>query len=561
MCLVFTTALSVSSPWVVRLAIDDLGAGVTSQKLWVYALGVVGLVSVEGVFRYLMRIVLVGLSRDIELDLRNEVFRHLTLLEPAWYQERRIGDIMSRASNDMAAVRMVLGPGIMYAANTIATSAAAMALMFRISPLLSAFALLPLALVPVLVRHYGRQIHDRHEEAQEQLSTLTALVQENLTGARVVRAYVQEDAEMARFEAANREYLRRSRRLIFLTGALYPAIQFLMGLGAVTVLGLGGRLAASRSISMGDFVAFGVYLAMLHWPMIALGWVINLFERGEASMGRIHELVDQKPRIDDRDALPGDELRGQVSVRDLTFAHEGGNVVLERLSFDVAAGSTVAIVGPTGSGKSTLVSLLARLFDPPMGCVFVDGRDVRTIPLEELRGAIGFVPQETFLFSLSILENIALGLRGSAAEEGMRAHALWAAATAQLTKDVGDFPRGFDTLVGERGVTLSGGQRQRAALARALAIGPRILVLDDALASVDTETEERILEGLRRLFGSCTTFLVSHRVSTVRNADLILVLRDGRIAERGTHEALVALGGFYADLHRRQLIEQEVLTS
>jgi ATP-binding cassette subfamily B protein len=334
-----------------------------------------------------------------------------------------------------------------------------------------------------------------------------------------------------------------------------------MGVGAVTVLGFGGGLVASRSISMGDFVAFGVYLAMLHWPMIALGWVINLFERGEASMGRIHELVDQEPSIDDRDAVPGEGLRGQVSVRNLTFAYEPGRVVLHGVSFDVAAGSTVAIVGPTGSGKSTLVSLLPRLFDPPTGTVFLDGRDVRTIPLADLRTGIGFVPQETFLFSSSVAENVALGMAGPVSDPEVRARALDAAQTAQLSRDVASFPGGFDTLVGERGITLSGGQRQRTALARALAARPQILVLDDALASVDTETEEQILGGLRGVFGSCTTFLVSHRVSTVKNADLILVLRDGGIVERGTHETLVAHGGFYADLHRRQLIEQEVLTS
>ncbi|HEY6546848.1 MAG TPA: ABC transporter ATP-binding protein [Vicinamibacteria bacterium] len=556
MCLLLTTGFSVASPWVLRHAIDDLAAAVTREKLWTYAFLLLALVTVEGVFRYLMRMVLIGVSRDIEFELRNDLFAHLARLPAGFYQDTRIGDVMSRATSDMSAVRMVLGPGIMYTASTLATFAGTVVFMATISPLLLMLALVPLLLVSFLVRHYGRQIHDRFESVQEQLANLTALVQENLSGARVVRAYVQERAEEAKFAAANREYVERNRGLIHLTGILYPGIQFLMGLGAVLVIWLGGALVVRGRITLGEFVAFGSYLAMLHWPMIALGWVINLFERAEASMGRIAALLETVPAI--RDEAPRSDLpplRGDVSFRGLTFGY-GREPVLRGIDLEVAAGQTVAIVGPTGSGKSTLVSLLPRLIDPPPASVFVDGVDVREIPLATLRAAVGFVPQETFLFSASLGENVALGLKDGGTPGDGRIAA--AAEVAQLAKDVADFPKGYETRVGERGITLSGGQKQRTALARALAISPRLLVLDDSLSSVDTETEEHILEGLRGVRRTRTTFLVSHRVSTVKDADLIVVLREGRLVERGTHDELLALGGFYADLHRRQLLEQEV---
>ncbi len=586
LCLVLTTALSVASPWVLRYAIDDLTLKVTREKLWIYSGFIVGIVLVEGIFRYYMRIVLISISRDIEYELRGDLFAHLTLLPARYFQSHRIGDIMSRATNDMSAVRNVLGPGIMYTANTVATFVGTVVLMMRISPRLLGLALVPLVLVSVLVRHFGRRIHDRFEEVQAQLSEMNVVVQESLSGARVVRAYAQEPHEVARFEEANREYVRRNRGLIRMFGSLYPGIQLLMGTGAVLVLWLGGRMAVAGRITIGEFVAFGAYLAMLHWPMIALGWVVNIFERGEASMGRIAEILVAPPEIRDEDPEPVSALRGDVEFRDLTFSYDG-KPVLQHVDLKVPAGSTVAVVGPTGSGKSTLVSLIPRLYEAPPGTVFVDGHDVRKIPLAVLRGTVGFVPQETFLFSDTVRENVAFGLRaeatssasggndsrrerggsggGGAATPGiiddeaeLKQGVEWAAEVAQLARDVAEFPQGYDTFVGERGITLSGGQKQRAALARALAILPRILVLDDALSAVDTYTEEEILKGLKAVRAGCTTFLVSHRISTVKDADLIVVLRDGAIVERGTHDELVARRGFYADLHRRQLLEEEV---
>ena len=550
--LLATAAVSVASPWVLRHAIDDLTLQVTTRKLLYYAGALLLLMLVEGLFRYQTRVVLIGMSREVEYELRNDVFVHLTRLSPSYFHRHRVGDIMSRATNDLSAVRMVLGPGIMYTATTVATFAAAVFMMATISPALLGLSLLPLFVVSGLVRHYGRRIHDRFEEAQSELGNMNTVVQESLAGIRVVRAYVQEPHETARFAQANDEYLSRNRQLAVLSGSLYPGIQLLMGIGAVAVLWLGGRQVVAGSITLGQFVAFLAYLAMLHWPMIAFGWVVNIFERGEASMGRIVEVLTAPVETFDRDPVPVTSLRGDVELRGLSLAYDG-KLVLHDIDLKVPAGSLVAIVGPTGSGKSSLVSLLPRLTDPPPGTLFIDGHDVLRLPLATLRAAVGFVPQEPFLFSTTVRDNIAFGAAPGAAERVESS-----AEFAQLTRDVRDFPNGFDTAVGERGITLSGGQKQRTAIARALAVDPRLLILDDAFSSVDTETEERILRGLRQVRAGRTTFLVSHRVSTVKDADLIVVLQGGRIVERGTHDELITRAGFYAELNRRQLLEREV---
>jgi ATP-binding cassette subfamily B multidrug efflux pump len=556
-----TTGVSLVAPWVLRLAIDDLYAGVTRRKLVVYSAALVVIAITGAVFRFLMRRIIVGVSRQIEYDLRNDFFARLQLFPVAYFQSRRTGDLMSRATNDLNAVRMTVGPAVMYGANTLILFVAAIVLMISIDLRLTLIALIPLPFVSIAVRYFGAAIHARFERIQAQLSDLSAVTQEALSGVRVVRAYRQEAAEMERFGRANREYLERNRRLVRLQGFFFPSMSLFLGLGALLVLWLGSRAVIEGRLTVGGFVAFNAYLAMLSWPMIAFGWVTNMVQRGLASWKRMLEVLDAVPDIADPEpgrlvVLPA--ISGAIEFRDLTFAY-GDRRVLDRVSVRIAAGQTVALVGPTGSGKSTLISLLPRLFDPPPGTVLIDGTDVRDLSLAQLRGAIGFVPQEAFLFSESIADNIAFGVGGAAAAD--RDRIAWAAGVARLDKDVAGFPNGYDTAVGERGITLSGGQKQRAAIARALMPDPRILVLDDALSAVDTYTEEEILARLRGVMRQRTSIIVSHRVSTVRDADLILVLERGRVIERGTHDELVRLDGFYAELYRKQLLEEELAAS
>ena len=560
-CIIATAAVGLAGPWVLKYAIDDLKIDVEAGKIRLYAATLLALAAVGGVFRFLMRRIIIGASRDIECDLRNDFFAHLQRLDLAYFQRHRTGDLMSRATNDLSAVRMMIGPAIMYSATTALTFVVAIALMVSIDPQLTLFALVPLPFVSVSVGYCGAVIHRRFERIQEQLSEISAMTQENLSGVRVVRAYRQEPFETERFRLANEEYVRRNQGLIRIQALYYPSMGLLMGIGALLVLWLGSRGVVAGRITLGELVAFNAYLMMLSWPMIAFGWVTNLLQRGMASWKRILEVLDSVPGVTDAEAtqriVDAAPITGHVEFRHLTFAY-GDDIVLRDVSAVLPARTTTAIVGATGSGKSTVLNLLARLHEPPAGTVFVDGVDVRHIALPVLRGAIGFVPQEPFLFGTTIAENIAFGARG---DEDRRSRIEEAAALARLDKDVADFPKGYDTIIGERGITLSGGQKQRTAIARALMIDPRILVLDDALSAVDTYTEEEILGRLSGVMCQRTSIIVSHRVSTVRSADQILVLAEGRIVERGTHDQLVAARGVYADLYRKQLLEEELAAS
>jgi ATP-binding cassette subfamily B protein len=571
-CVISTTAFQLLGPWVLKYAIDDLNLGVTRRKLLLYAGLLLGVAMMRGLFLFLMRRIIISASRDIEYDIRNDFFARLEQQPLGYYQTRRTGDLMSRATNDLNAVRMMIGPAVMYSSNTILVFIVATGLMLTIDVRLTLIALIPLPFVSLTVRYFGRAIHHRFERIQAQLSELSAVVQEALSGVRVVRAYRQEAHEIDRFSRANEEYLRRNRVLIRLQGAFYPSMTLFLGFGSLLVLWLGSRDVVHGKITLGEFVAFNGYLVLLAWPMIAFGWVTNVLQRGLASWSRMLEVLEHEPSISDAAVTPAGRavpLDGSIEIRHLTFRYPGAErPVLDDVSLRIEAGQTVAVVGGTGSGKSTLIGLLPRLHEPPAGTVLIGGVDIREIPLDRLRGAIGFVPQEPFLFSDTIAENVAFGDQdhgltrihtdkdpcSSVSIRGVES----AAAVARLDKDVAGFPRGYETTVGERGITLSGGQKQRTALARAVMIDPRILILDDALSAVDTYTEEEILGRLRGVMRQRTSIIVAHRISTVRGADQIFVLQDGRVAERGTHDQLVARNGIYAGMHRRQLLEDEL---
>ena len=553
------------------------------RVLAIYCLLIVGLMVLKGIFSFWTRWILIGVSREIEFDLRNDLLARLVRLEPEYYVRNRTGDLMSRATNDLNNVRMVLGPGIMYTATTIATSVVALYFMVKLSPSLTLWVLLPVPVVVFAVYYFGRIIHRLSERIQAALGVLSTRAQENLTGVRVVRAYAQEKPEIALFDKANRDYVDRNIQLITSWSLFFPALTALIGVSFVILLGKGGVQVIDSRVSLGTLWSFYTFLIQLVFPIIALGWVTNIFQRGAASMGRLNYILTAEPNITDAPAAAstqghavpargittsnGDSakatadsgIRGEIEFKDMTFAYPtakdqaAGVPVLRDISLHIPAGSTLAIVGPTGSGKSTLSALIARLWEAPAGTLLLDGRSIREYPLSALRRAIGYVPQDTFLFSETLRENIAFGV-----PEAVEDHILEAAEVASISGEINSFPARYDTMVGERGITLSGGQKQRTSLARAILRQPKILVLDDSLSAVDTDTEERILRRLKDIMRQRTTILVSHRISTVKNADQIVVLRAGQIIERGTHDQLLAMGGYYADLHQKQLLEAEL---
>jgi ATP-binding cassette subfamily B multidrug efflux pump len=542
------------------------------HTLGILCLMLIGVVVVKGIFSFASRWVLIGISRDIEYDLRNDLLARLVKLEPEFYVRNRTGDLMSRCTNDLSAVRMVLGPGIMYSATTLVGMAVALAVMAKISPRLTLEVLFPVPFVFITVRYFGTVIHELQAKIQAMLATLSAKAQENLTGIRVVRAYGQEAAETRSFDEANKQYVGENIRMIRAWSLFFPALSTIIGFSVVFVLWQGSRMVVQGHISLGALIAFYTFVGQLVFPMIALGFVTNIFQRGAASMGRLNYILDVEPGIRDAGAQieAPTEVRGEIEFRDLTFTYpttRSGNgtqrangknaganeAVLRNINLHIAAGSTVAIVGPTGSGKTTLAGLIARLWEAPAGTLFIDGKSIREWPLAALRRAIGFVPQDAFLFSDTLRENISFGV-----EEATLEAVEDASHVANIAGDISDFPGRYETIVGERGITLSGGQKQRTTLARALIRNPRILILDDAFSSVDTDTEEKILQGLEDVFKERTTILISHRCSTVRDADQIVVLRVGEIIEKGTHEELIGLGGYYAELYQKQLLEEEL---
>ncbi len=636
---VLYNTIKVLIPLVIGSAVDDMRRGLTEGKIFHHALLLLLIAALSALFLYITRQVIIGASREIEFDLRNDLFRNLERQSAGFFHTHRTGDIMARTTNDLNAVRQLLGPAIMYSANTVVFTAAALPFMYRISPRLTLFAFVPLPIASVLVQYFGARIHTRFERIQAMFSDISAKAQENFSGARLIRAFAQEDAEIASFETANLEYIRRSLHLVRLMAMLWPTLEFVLGLSLMITLFVGGHEVLLHHITVGQFTSFNVLMVQLTWPMIAIGWVVNLFQRGTASVVRIDELLKQQPTIaDDPDlaatspaftpqichpdrsakreaegpaslphtftSTPGSssfaagggsasqthipaiatainpppgsssfaagggpaslpqtpglasapkQIQGDITFHHLNFSYLPDTPVLRDINLHIPAGSSLAIVGPTGSGKSTLVSLIPRLHDAPSGEVLLDNQPIRAYTLDQLRHSIGFVPQETFLFSSTIADNIALGV-AQATEPEIEA----AARTAHIATEILEFPRGFQTVVGERGVTLSGGQKQRTAIARALLRSPRILILDDALASVDTFTEEQILSGLRQEMVGCTTILISHRVSTARNADQIAVLVQGRIVELGTHDELITRNGYYTSLAEKQQLEEEL---
>ncbi|MHB1128299.1 MAG: ABC transporter ATP-binding protein [Bacillota bacterium] len=555
--LLLTDLFQLVTPRILGNIADDFQQGALTRPSLLRYAGLVVLLAVGiAFFRYLWRIYISGTSRYLEYDLRNRLFRHLESLSPSFFDQHKTGDLMAHATNDINAVRMAIGPGIIMFVDAIVLSAATLTIMYRSSDhRLMVLALLPLPLMVLTVTSFGRVIHNRFRQVQETFSSLTGRVQENISGIRVVQAFVQEEAEAAKFTQVNNDYVEKNLSLVRIQGAFFPLVQLLSSLSFLVLLWHGGKLVLNGTISLGDFVSFNGYLALLTWPMMALGWVINMLQRGSASMARINAIMETKPEI--VVMLPTatmNGMEGNIDIRDLTFSYTSDRgAVLKSINLHLPAGQTLAIVGRTGSGKTTLIHLLLRLYDPPPGTIFIDGEDVRHIPLSNLRGLIGYVPQDDFLFSTTIAGNITF-----AGESFSREEMVAAACAAEIDGDISSFPRGYETLVGERGITLSGGQKQRVAMARALIKSPKVLILDDSFSAVDTRTEEGILRNLKELREGRTNIIISHRISTIRHADHIIVLENGGIAEEGNHNSLLTKEGLYHRLFQQQQLEAEM---
>ena len=552
-CAAATALASVVPPRFIGAIIDSLQSGTTFATVVLLALASVGFSAAEAVFRGIARYLLLNLARQAEYEMRNDLFAHLQKMHLAYFQHQRIGDLMARMTNDLTAVRQMYGPALMQGAFTVMTFVFALLSMLSVSVKLTVIAMFLMPLASVAFWWVGRNVHVRFERLQAKFGDLSTKAQENFSGIRVVKAFSQEKPEVRDFARVNRDYVGKAIGLTAMQGLIWPTMSFILGLAVLSVLYIGGQDAIRGELTIGQLIQFVAYLYLLSWPMIAIGWISNMFQAGWASLIRLQELFDAKPAIEDPIDPVTTPIKGAIEVRGVSFAY-GQTIVLHDVSFNVPAGGSLAIVGPTGSGKSSLVNLIPRLFDVQQGEVLIDGINVRRFPLQHLRRAVGYVPQETFLFSVPLRENVGFGLDRALTDSQID----WAGDVSQLNKDVEDFPARYETMIGERGVTLSGGQKQRTAIARAVAKDPQVLILDDALSAVDTYTEAEILRRLRGVMRERTSIVVAHRISTVKDADEILVLDDGRVAERGTHRDLLEHGGLYAQMYRRQLLEEEL---